>query len=115
MVGLLIVLTGVWLGWSGIYLPMILGFGVLSLFLTFWISRWLGAIDDEGQPINPNLLGYAPWLIKEIVVANIDVIKRILSPDIDKAISPTWTLVSAKQKTRLGRVLSPTPSLSPGT
>ena len=32
MVGLLIVLTGVWLGWSGIYLPMILGFGVLSLF-----------------------------------------------------------------------------------
>ena len=116
MVGLLIVLTGVWLGWSGIYLPMILGFGVLSLFLTVWISKRLGAIDDEGQPINPKLLGYAPWLIKEIVVANIDVIKRILSPDIDKAISPTWTLVSAKQKTRLGRVLfANSITLTPGT
>ena len=116
MVGLLIVLTGVWLGWSGIYLPMILGFGVLSLVLTIWISKRLGAIDDEGQPLNAKLISYTPWLIKEIIVANIDVIKRILSPNIDQAISPTWTVVSAKQKTRLGRVIfANSITLTPGT
>jgi multicomponent Na+:H+ antiporter subunit E len=49
-------------------------------------------------------------------VANIDVIKRILSPNIEKAISPTWTVVSAKQKTRLGRVIfANSITLTPGT
>ncbi|MBT6178648.1 MAG: Na+/H+ antiporter subunit E [Deltaproteobacteria bacterium] len=117
MTGLIIVLTLIWLGWSGIYdNGMILGFGVLSLIITVWVSNRLGAIDSEGQPVNPKLLGYAPWLIKEIVVANIDVIKRILSPNIEKAISPTWTLVSAKQKTRLGRVIfANSITLTPGT
>ena len=117
MIGLIIVLTLIWLGWSGIYdNGMILSFGVLSLIITVWVSKRLGAIDDEGQPVNPKLIGYAPWLIKEIVVANIDVIKRILSPEIEKAISPTWTVVSAKQKTRLGRVIfANSITLTPGT
>jgi hypothetical protein len=65
MIGLIIVLTLIWLGWSGIYdNGMILGFGVLSLIITVWVSNRLGAIDSEGQPVNPKLLGYAPWLIK---------------------------------------------------
>lgn len=114
--GFTIALTLVWLGWSGHLEPMILGFGVISLILTVWLSIRLGAVDDEGQPLNPKLITYAPWLIKEIIVANIDVIKRVLSPNIEKAISPTWIVVSAKQKTRLGRVIfANSITLTPGT
>lgn len=116
VLGFTAVLTIVWLGWSGHFEPMILGFGVFSLALTLWYSKRLEVLDNEGQPVNPKLLGYAPWLIKEIVVANIDVIKRILSPKIEQAISPTWIMVSAKQKTRLGRVIfANSITLTPGT
>jgi multicomponent Na+:H+ antiporter subunit E len=116
MFGLSFVLVLIWLGWSGYFLPMILGFGVVSILLTVWVSKRLQVVDDEGQPVNAKLISYAPWLIKEIIVANIDVIKRILSPDIKSAISPTWTIVNAKQKTQLYRVVfANSITLTPGT
>ena len=116
VIGLCLVLVLIWLGWSGYFLPLILGFGVISVLLTAWVSKRLQVIDEEGQPVNAKLISYAPWLIKEIVVANIDVIKRILSPDINAAISPTWTIVNAKQKTQLYRVVfANSITLTPGT
>ena len=116
MFGLSFVLVLIWLGWSGYFIPMIMGFGVVSILLTVWVSKRLHVVDDEGQPVNAKLISYAPWLIKEIIVANIDVIKRILSPDIKSAISPTWTIVNAKQKTQLYRVVfANSITLTPGT
>ena len=116
MLGLALVLVLVWLGWSGYFLPLILTFGVISISLTVWVSRRLQVVDVEGQPINGKLLTYVPWLIKEIIVANIDVIKRILAPDVQGAISPTWTTVNATQKTQLYRVVfANSITLTPGT
>ena len=58
-------------------------------------------------------LSYGPWLIGAIVTANIDVLKRILG---FKPVDPTWTVVPAKQKTTLGRVVfANSITLTPGT
>jgi multicomponent Na+:H+ antiporter subunit E len=117
MIVLTLVLSGIWLAWSGIYdNGLILAFGVGSVLLTVWVSKSLDIIDDEGQPISLGSapIGYLLWLFKEIVVANIDVIKIILSPSLP--ISPTWTKVPAKQHTRLGRVIfANSITLTPGT
>lgn len=122
LIALSLVLMGIWLVWSGIYEPLLIGFGVVSVALTVFASRLLSTIDDEGQPLSLGMrpLWYVPWLLKEIVVANIDVIKRIIHPKLNdeaaKIISPTWIKVSAKQKTRLGRTLfANSITLTPGT
>ena len=122
LVSLSIVLMGVWLIWSGIYEPLLISFGVISVALTVFASHLLSSVDNEGQPLSLGArpFWYIPWLLKEIVVANIDVIKRILNPKLNdetaQIISPTWIKVSAKQKTRLGRTLfANSITLTPGT
>ena len=122
LVSLSVVLMVVWLAWSGIYETLLISFGVISVALTVLSSRLLTSIDNEGQPLSLGArpFWYVPWLLKEIVVANIDVIKRILHPKLNdeaaQIISPTWIKVSAKQKTRLGRTLfANSITLTPGT
>ena len=116
LIVLALVLSIIWLAWSGIYEPLLMGFGVGSVLLTVWISKSLGIVDDAGQPIAWGIApaGYFLWLIKEIILANIDVIKRVINPSL--AISPTWIKVHAKQKSRLGRaVFANSITLTPGT
>ena len=111
---LFVVLTVVWIGWSGYFNALMLTFAVFSIGLSVFLSIRLKVVDAEGQHLNLKLIGYLPWLIKEIVVANIDVIKRILSPSLP--ISPTWVKVEAKQKSRFYRVLfANSITLTPGT
>ena len=117
-----VVLMCIWLAWSGIYQPLLISFGVLSVLLTVYVSASLEAVNDEGQPISWGWqpLWYFPWLLKEIVLANIDVIKRVLHPsmnDLDKnIISPTWIKVPTKQHSRLGQSLfANSITLTPGT
>ena len=117
-----IVLVAVWLGWSGIYQPLLLSFGIASVLISVYVTASLESLDNEGQPIQwtIKMLWYLPWLLKEIVVANIDVMKKVVSPSIDnpetKVISPTWVKVAAPQKSRLGLTLfANSITLTPGT
>ncbi len=119
---LIAVLMGVWLAWSGIYQPLLISFGVVSVILSVYVTASLGALDNEGQPLHWSLkmLWYVPWLLKEILVANIDVMKKVVQPnlsgDSDSAISPTWVKVAAPQKSRLSRTLfANSITLTPGT
>ena len=77
----------------------------------------MGILDSETVPV---WLGvrpfthYAPWLIKEIVKANLDVTGRILHRRMP--IQPTMTEVYPTQRTELGRViLANSITLTPGT
>ena len=110
-----IVLMGVWFGWSGYFIPLIMAFGVGSVLLTLWISRLLHVVDQEGQPLNFSLVGYVIWLLIEIVKSNIDVLGRILSSN-PEAVQPTWVRVPANQKSRLCQVIfANSITLTPGT
>ncbi len=116
-ISLTVLLTIVWLLLSGHYTPLILFFGAASVALTVFISIRMDLLDFEGLPSHiawRTVVFYWPWLILEIVLANVDVIKRILSPELD--IQPTVFTAEASQSTDLGMVIyANSITLTPGT
>jgi multicomponent Na+:H+ antiporter subunit E len=115
-VSLSLVLFGVWLLWSGHFGPLLLSFGVLSCAVVVAIARKMRIVDREGAPVELALraLAYVPWLLWEIVKANIDVARRILDPRLP--ISPTIIKVRAGQRHDITRVIyANSITLTPGT
>jgi len=109
-------LAVLWVGLSGHYTPLLLGFGVASTVLVVYIAKRMGALDREGYPTHLILgaIRYWPWLIKEIVQANIDVAKIVLANDLP--ISPTVARLKASQISVEGRVTyANSITLTPGT
>jgi len=114
--GLAIVLFVLWLLWSGHYTPFLLLLGLLSCLMTILLSRRMGILDLEGQPLH--LLGraliYWPWLFWQILKANLDVARRILHPKLP--IEPQMIQVISGQRTDLGCVIyAQSITLTPGT
>jgi len=110
-----LVLFGSWLLMSGIFEPLILFLGVFSCAVVVVIAMRMDVIDHEAVPVHLTfkVLWYWPWLIWEILKANIDVTKRVLG---FAAISPTMVRIKATQKTDLGLVLfANSITLTPGT
>jgi len=110
------VLLLVWLLLSGHFTPMLIGLGVASCALVVFITTRMDVVDREGHPIHLTwgALTYWPWLFVEILKANIDVMRRVLSPKLD--ISPTLVRVRASQKSDLGQVIyANSITLTPGT
>ena len=111
-----IVLAILWLLLSGHFDPLLLSLGLLSCALVVYIAHRMDVIDREGHPIHLGLraLTYYPWLMWEIVKANIDVAKIILSRN--PPISPVMIRLDADQKTELGHVCyANSITLTPGT
>jgi multicomponent Na+:H+ antiporter subunit E len=102
-ISLTIMLCIVWLLWSGHYTFMITSFGAASVILCVWLAHRMKIIDEEGHPVHLALahVTYGPWLLWQIVLANIDVSRRVLTGDI----SPRWVRIKAPQRTALGRVI----------
>jgi len=105
-----------WLLLSGYFVPLLVSFGVLSVALVVFIAHRMDVVDHESHPVHLTFVlpGYWLWLLKEIVLANIDVVKRVaaISPDI----SPTLVRVKATQKSDLGKVIyANSITLTPGT
>jgi multicomponent Na+:H+ antiporter subunit E len=106
----------VWLLLSGIYTPLITGFGVASCLLSALIAYRMDVIDNEGHPIylGPRILSYWAWLVGEIFKANVDVAKCVLFPK--QYLRPSMFTVTASQKSDLGRVIyANSITLTPGT
>lgn len=100
---------------SGIFEPLILILGVLSCAAVVVIAMRMDVIDHEAVPVHLTfkVLLYWPWLLWEIVKANIDVTKRVLGL---AEISPTMIRIKATQKTDLGIVIfANSITLTPGT
>lgn len=116
----LIVLCLMWLAWSGHYTihePLIAAFGAASVLLVLLLSRRMAsAHSSEGAPglSSFRVLGYLPYLLWEIVKANIAVVKIVLSPDLP--ICRQIVRVPASQRSPAGRVLHANSiTLTPGT
>ena len=106
-----------WLLLSGHFSePLLLALGAASVLLVVFIALRKEVTDPEGHPIHMilRLLLYWPWLVKEIVVANVDVAKAILRSPM--AIDPTVFTVRGTQKSELARVIyANSITLTPGT
>jgi len=112
------VLSGIWLLWSGHDEPLILGLGAGSLLFVVWLSSRMKILDDESVPISLDYLrlaAYLPWLALEIVKANVDVARRIVT--IGKLpISPRMIRVPTSQRSDLAKTLyANSITLTPGT
>lgn len=116
LVGLAAVLLAFWLLLSGHYEALLIGYGLLSVFICVVFARRLDILDGESFPLH--LVGrgilYWPWLIYEIVKSAIDVTKIILNPKLP--ISPTLVRVNAHQGGPVGiATYANSITLTPGT
>jgi len=108
---------GLWLLMSGVYKPMVIGFGVASVVLVLVIVRRMDHVDCDhlDASINPlKALGYFALLLVEIAKCNWTVTKVILSPGL-----PTrqhMFVVPYTQRSDLAQVVfSNSITLTPGT
>ena len=115
--GLTFALATTWALLSGHTEPLIVAFGVFSVGAVVLLGQRMGIVDEEGVPLEIHTVravSYVPWLIWQVVLSNIDVARRIISPTLD--IDPKLIVVQPSQKTYLGRVLyANSITLTPGT
>ena len=113
---LFLVLFGLWLVLSGHYGPLLLTFGALSAAFVVLIALRMDVVDREAQPIHLTLatVRYWPWLGWQVILANLDLARRILDPKLP--IRPTVARIPTSQRDTLGRVvLANSITLTPGT
>jgi multicomponent Na+:H+ antiporter subunit E len=122
---LLAMLLWVWMWWSGHYTlehGLLQVFMVGSCLLVVWIvARTGGFADDHGEETAPygwlhpvRAVGYVLWIAFEIVKANLDISRRILSPSLP--IQRQLIRVRATQRTGVGvTVFANSITLTPGT
>jgi len=105
-----------WLLNSGHNTTLMLSLGVISIALVLYLAHRMDVVDHESQPLHITLKlpGYYAWLIKEIILANLLVVKHIWLGN--KTISPTLKTIKASQKTDIGKVIyANSITLTPGT
>ncbi len=115
-VGLCLALVLCWLLLSGYFQILLLGLGAVSVLFCVWIAMRMDLIDHEGVPLHITWasLRYLPWLLWEIVKANIDVAKLVIAPSLP--ISPSLFNAPVSQKTDLGQAIyANSITLTPGT
>ncbi|MCP5074436.1 MAG: Na+/H+ antiporter subunit E [Rhodobacteraceae bacterium] len=102
---------------SGIYKPMIIGFGAAASVLAVYVSRRMDQADGDKVPLllSPlKLLGYLGWLTVEIAKSNISVTRTILSRKMP--IRQNLFRVPSCQWSELGQVIfANSITLTPGT
>lgn len=110
-------LTGLWLLMSGLYKPMILGFGAASVLLVVYVLHRMDTVDGDrvAMRLRPLTgLKYFGWLLVEIAKSNWAVTKIILSPGMP--MRRHLFSVPCSQQTDLGQVIFATSiTLTPGT
>ena len=110
------VLFAGWLLLSGHYTVFITTLGVMSCAVVVMVTLRMDVADHEGHPLHLTwrAIPYWSWLVAEIIKANIDVIKLILSPGMP--VTPTLLRVKVSQKSDLGQVIyANSITLTPGT
>ncbi len=114
--GLGVLLFAFWLVLSGHFEPLLIALGLGSTVLVVFLAMRMDVVDEEGLPLNMGgrFWIYMPWLMKEILVANLHVAKIILTPRLP--ISPVLIRFESSQKTDLGKVIfANSITLTPGT
>ncbi|MEM1448482.1 MAG: Na+/H+ antiporter subunit E [Planctomycetota bacterium] len=113
---LALLLATLWLLMSGHYDALLLSLGAIAVGFVVAVSARLRIIDRESVPLHlvPRMPTYAVWLLKEIVVSNLAVARRILSPRL--RIEPSVIRVPGDQPDDVGRALyANSITLTPGT
>ena len=110
------VLAAIWLLNSGHYTPLLLMLMLCSTLFVVLLARRMDLIDRESVPLRVigRMLPFSLWLGRQLVLANIDVVKRIWAGP--ASVDPVLARMPIDQKTDVGRVLLANAiTLTPGT
>ncbi len=114
---LVIALVIYWFSLSGYFdKPLLLILGAISVGLVLFLVHRMKILDVETVPYGkiPGTLGYLVWLFKEIVKANVEVVKAVMSPELE--VNPSMVKVPAVPKSEMGKTLfANSITLTPGT
>ena len=113
---LILVLAATWLTLSGYFIPLILTFGAISIGIVVWMCARMGILDRETAPYASiaQTLSYFVWLFAEIVKANVQVVRAVLSPDME--VSPTLTKIPLPNDSDIAQTnFANSITLTPGT
>ena len=106
-----------WLTLSGHFEWLFLGFGFTSVMVAMYLAKRMNVIDHESHPLHlsPRYPLFFIYLLKEIIISNIDVVIRVMTPG-KSSISPQLFKLPLKQKSDLARVIyANSITLTPGT
>ena len=113
---LAILLAAFWLLNSNHYSLLLLSLGTLSVFIVMVVATRMRVIDHESQPLHlfPHIFSFWFWLLKQIVIANIEVVCLIWRGK--HSIEPTRLMVRTSLLTDIGKVVfANSITLTPGT
>ncbi|PCI65737.1 MAG: cation transporter [Gammaproteobacteria bacterium] len=113
---LFVTLTVFWLLNSGHNTVLMTLLGLVSIIFVLYVAHKMDVVDHESQPVHLSLKfpGYFLWLLKELVLANISVVKSIWLGN--STISPCLMTIKSSQKTDLGIVIyANSITITPGT
>ena len=113
---LIAALAVTWLTLSGYFTTLLLSLGVISIVLVLGMCLRMRILDRETAPYLsvPQTLAYFVWLFKEIIKANVQVVRAVLNPDM--LVSPTLTKIPLPQEEDLSKVMfANSITLTPGT
>ncbi len=105
-----------WLLNSGLFKPLIFILGACSIVLVLIISSRMKVIDEESQPLHltRNIPAYYAWLLKELVISNIKVVRTIWQGHLQ--LQPALTTIKMDHLSDMGKVIyANSISLTPGT
>ncbi len=111
-----ITLSIFWLLLAGVYSPLVLSLGFVSISLTVFLIYRMNIVTYHTVPLHLswNIPLYWYWLIKEIIKSNISVIKLIWTPKL--SLQPTLLSKKTYLKTDLARVIyANSITLTPGS
>ncbi len=106
----------VWLLLSGHYTVLITSLGVVSVMIVTWFMWRMDRVDGElgVPPMRLRLLYYLLWLMWQVVLSNIDLVRRIWDPTLP--IRPTWQRLDITVTSTLAKTLyANSITLTPGT
>ena len=113
---LVVLLALAWMFWSGLFKPLLIGFGVFSCLLAAYLAARMDYFDNETFAIHVGLrlLKYWVWLSWEIVKSSVDVARIVLHPRLP--ISPRVVDIKPTAKRPVFQViLANSITLTPGT
>ena len=111
-----LIVAAVWLLLSGHYTALILSFGAVSSLIVIWFMWRMDRVDEKLDflPMRPRVLYYLLWLMWQVVLSNIDLVRRIWDPTLP--IRPTWQRLDIKVTSSLAKTLyANSITLTPGT
>ncbi|MBF0255491.1 MAG: Na+/H+ antiporter subunit E [Gammaproteobacteria bacterium] len=116
VLSLALVTALLWILLSGHFEPLLLGLGAFSVLLVVALNLRMELTDHESHPLHFGLaiIPYWAWLMKELLLSNLDVIKRIWLGN--NHIHPVVKRLPVSQKSDMCQVIyANSITLTPGT